>query len=86
MDDSVDQAIRVRDKKNVDDFYFAYGGDFGDTCNDAQFCCNVRENFAKRLQMTGIQASFAILTKCCDLYIYRACFHLIGSRILSYLK
>ena len=38
--DMVDQGIRKRDESSGRD-YFAYGGDFGDTINDLQFCCNV---------------------------------------------
>jgi len=34
------QGLRVSDNKTGEK-YFAYGGDFGDTCNDAQFCINV---------------------------------------------
>jgi hypothetical protein len=41
---SVDQGIRVRDPNAEGGFYFAYGGDFGDIINDAQFCCNVRSS------------------------------------------
>ena len=39
--DFIDQGLRVPDTKNGDGYYFAYGGDFGDTINDAQFCINV---------------------------------------------
>jgi beta-galactosidase len=39
--DMIDQGLRVPDAKNDDGYYFAYGGDFGDTINDAQFCINV---------------------------------------------
>jgi hypothetical protein len=43
---SVDQGLRLPNTKQGDGFYFAYGGDFGDTCNDAQFCCNVSDYVA----------------------------------------
>jgi beta-galactosidase len=39
--DMIDQGLRLPDTKNGDGFYFGYGGDFGDTCNDLQFCINV---------------------------------------------
>lgn len=40
--DMIDQGIRIPFmNKGKDDFYFGYGGDFGDTVNDAQFCINV---------------------------------------------
>ncbi|MCQ2461812.1 MAG: DUF4981 domain-containing protein [Clostridia bacterium] len=35
--DFIDQAIRVKDENGE---YFAYGGDFGDTPNDGNFCGN----------------------------------------------
>lgn len=37
----IDQGLRVAHPKREHDYYFAYGGDFGDTINDAQFCINV---------------------------------------------
>jgi beta-galactosidase len=40
----IDQGLRVPGKKDGDGHYFAYGGDFGDTVNDAQFCINVSCN------------------------------------------
>jgi beta-galactosidase len=39
--DMIDQGLRIPGKKEGDGHYFAYGGDFGDTINDAQFCINV---------------------------------------------
>ncbi|GKZ00493.1 hypothetical protein MPSEU_001001800 [Mayamaea pseudoterrestris] len=36
--DMVDQGLRKTSRAGVE--YFGYGGDFGDTCNDLQFCCN----------------------------------------------
>ena len=39
--DMIDQGLRQPDKKNGKGFYFAYGGDFGETIHDRQFCCNV---------------------------------------------
>jgi hypothetical protein len=38
----VDQGIRVPIENKPGRYFFAYGGDFGDTCHDANFCCNVR--------------------------------------------
>ena len=38
--DMIDQGIRKVDEATQRSF-FAYGGDFGDTCNDLQFCINV---------------------------------------------
>jgi beta-galactosidase len=38
--DMVDQGIRVKNAQRQE--YFAYGGDFSDRINDAQFCLNVR--------------------------------------------
>jgi len=40
--DMIDQGLRLRCDNHPDKFYFGYGGDFGDTCNDLQFCINVR--------------------------------------------
>ncbi|KAL7572135.1 hypothetical protein ACA910_001766 [Epithemia clementina (nom. ined.)] len=37
--DMIDQGLRVP-LNDKGDFYFAYGGDFGDTINDKQFCIN----------------------------------------------
>ena len=37
--DMIDQGLRVPQHAS-EDFYFAYGGDFGDTINDRQFCIN----------------------------------------------
>lgn len=37
--DWVEQGIRKTDKKTGQEFW-AYGGDFGDTPNDVNFCCN----------------------------------------------
>ena len=39
--DMVDQGLRVPSDDTTGDFYFAYGGDFGDHVNDRQFCINV---------------------------------------------
>jgi len=47
--DMIDQGLRVPDTKNGSGHYFAYGGDFGDTVNDAQFCINV-SRYAKWIQ------------------------------------
>lgn len=41
--DMNDQGLRVLSNKSGD-FFFAYGGDFGDSINDKQFCCNVRDS------------------------------------------
>lgn len=38
----MDQGIRVPIENKPGKYFFAYGGDFGDTCHDANFCCNVR--------------------------------------------
>ena len=38
--DMIDQGLRVP-KNAKQDYYFAYGGDFGDEINDRQFCINV---------------------------------------------
>lgn len=38
--DMIDQGLRVPDTTNGEGTYFAYGGDFGDDVNDAQFCIN----------------------------------------------
>ena len=40
--DMIDQGLRIRDPKHGDGQYFGYGGDFGDTVNDLNFCINVR--------------------------------------------
>ena len=37
--DMLDQGLRKISENGVS--YFGYGGDFGDTINDAQFCINV---------------------------------------------
>lgn len=39
--DMIDQGLRVKDESAGDGYFFAYGGDFGDTVNDLQFCINV---------------------------------------------
>jgi len=39
--DMIDQGLRQPDTKNGKGFYFAYGGDFGETLHDRQFCINV---------------------------------------------
>lgn len=36
----IDQGLRLPCKDHPDGFYFGYGGDFGDECNDLQFCIN----------------------------------------------
>lgn len=41
--DYIDQGLRQTDVKTGRE-YFAYGGDFGDTINDLQFCINVSQN------------------------------------------
>lgn len=38
--DYVDQGLRIPDSRSSGGYYFGYGGDFGDTVNDAQFCIN----------------------------------------------
>jgi beta-galactosidase len=38
--DMIDQGIRIEDKMNGHGYYYGYGGDFGDTINDLQFCIN----------------------------------------------
>jgi beta-galactosidase len=38
--DMIDQGLRVKDESAGDGYFFAYGGDFGDTVNDLQFCIN----------------------------------------------
>lgn len=40
--DMIDQGLRIRSETCSKGFYFGYGGDFGDECNDLQFCINVR--------------------------------------------
>ena len=42
--DMLDQGLRKKSEKGVK--YFGYGGDFGDTVNDAQFCINVSVSFS----------------------------------------
>jgi len=38
--DMVDQGLRLPCEDHPDGFYYGYGGDFGDKCNDLQFCIN----------------------------------------------
>lgn len=42
--DMIDQGLR-KPCSNKKGFYFGYGGDFGDECNDLQFCINVSHSF-----------------------------------------
>ena len=43
--DMIDQGLRKKDEKTGRD-YFAYGGDFGETVHDRQFCINVSQPMA----------------------------------------
>jgi beta-galactosidase len=40
--DMIDQGLRKKDERTGRD-YFAYGGDFGETTHDRQFCINVSQ-------------------------------------------
>lgn len=67
--DFVDQGLRVADSKSPESkgYYFAYGGDFGDTCNDAQFCINV-SLYCSSICMSLVPSQIYLVVKC-----YRGC-------------
>jgi beta-galactosidase len=74
----IDQGLRIPDERCEEGFYFGYGGDFGDTCNDLQFCINVSQ-----ISNINFNEFYALMHRFC---FFRACSLLIENRILPLTK